>query len=129
MRNTEAYRDKIEIYIYLYVHYTPSQGSANRSASEGVLGAMPRPARSVRYLTPPQFTTPPILTATLRTQALGKVQLSGRSCVAPPRSPKRRRCWPHACWQSCTTPGRLGVLSNNANPIDDNGAPRQHARF
>ena len=27
-----------------YVHYTPSQGSANRSASEGVLGAMARPA-------------------------------------------------------------------------------------
>ena len=27
-----------------YAHYTPSQGSANRSASEGVLGAMARPA-------------------------------------------------------------------------------------
>ena len=38
-----------------YVHYTPSQGSANRSASEGVLGA--NSARSVRYLTPPQFTS------------------------------------------------------------------------
>ena len=30
--------------ILSYVHYTPSQGSANRSASEGVLGAMARPA-------------------------------------------------------------------------------------
>ena len=79
--------------------------------------------------TPPKFTTPPILTATLRTRHLGKLRFHGRSCFAPPRWPKQTRCWPHAFWQSCTTPGRLGVLSNNANPIAANGAPRRHARF
>ena len=51
-----------------YVHYTPSQGSANRSASEGVLGAMARPAPVsplfITVLPPPKFTIPPILTAT-----------------------------------------------------------------
>ena len=42
-----------------YVHYTPSQGSANRSASEGVLGAVARPASvsplffKLRALRPP----------------------------------------------------------------------------
>ena len=29
---------------YIYAYFTPSQGSANRSASGGVLGAMARPA-------------------------------------------------------------------------------------
>ena len=100
----------------------------------GVLGAMARPAPVSPLFNTPSIHHPTHTHRYTENTAIGQSSISHFVCLRAgralhPRWPKRTRCWPHAFWQSCTTPGRLGVLSNNANPIADNGAPRRHARF
>jgi len=51
--------------IHAYAYFTPSQGSANRSASGGVLGAIARPP-SANRLIPPLPTQRPHLTKLIR---------------------------------------------------------------